>query len=118
MNVKTHVWPSFVVIEQIVKLRLIELFVNVLVAYKVTHWLLALKLDVLQALSVLIMKNATILHHPLHEENASHYVERIHALPALLARQIITEKHVLVTIPFKETDIYLVQNVSKIKIIQ
>ena len=103
------------VIEQIVKLKLIELFVNVLLACKVTHWFLARRLDVLQALSVLIMKNATILHHPLHEENASHYVERIHALPALLARQIITEKHVLVTIPFKETDIYLVPNVSKFK---
>ena len=118
MSVKTHVWPSFVAIEQIVKLRLIELFVNVLVACEVTHWFLALKLDVPQALSVLMMKNVIILHHPLQEENVSHYVERIHALPALLARQIITEKAVLVTIPFKETDIYLVQNVSKLKIVQ
>ena len=60
MSAKTHVWQSFVVIEQIVKLRLIELCANVLVACKVTHWFLALKQDVLQALSVLIMKNATI----------------------------------------------------------
>ena len=118
MSVKTHVWPSFAVIEQIVKLRLIELCANVLVACKVTHWFLALKLDVPQALSVIVMKNVIILYHPLQEENVSHSVERIHALPALLARQIITEKAVLVTIPFKETDIYLVQNVSKLMIVQ
>ena len=117
-NAKILVLKSFVVLEQAVKLKLIELFVNVLVACKVTHWFLALKLDVPQALSVLMMKNVITLHHPLQEENVSHYVERIHALPALLARQIITEKAVLVTIPFKETDIYLVQNVSKLKIVQ
>ena len=112
MSAKTHVWPSFVVIEQIVRLRPIELFASVLAACKVTHWFLALKLDAPQALSVLMMKNVIILHHPLQEENVSPSVERIHALPALLALQIITEKSVLVTIPFKATDTYLVPNVS------
>ena len=112
MNAETHVSTSFVAVRQIVKLKRIEQYVNVLLVCKVTHWFLALKLDVLLALNVLAMKNVIILRHRQVEKSVNHCAGEIHALQALLALQTITEKSVLVTTPFKATDIYLVQNVS------
>ena len=112
MNAETHVLTLFVAVRQIVKLKRIEQYVNVLLVCKATHWFLALKLDVLLALNVLTMKNVITLHRHQIEKNVNHCAGKIHALSALLAQQIITEKSVLVTTPFKATDIYLVQNVS------
>ena len=112
MNAETPVLTLFVAARQIVKLKHTEQYVNVLLVCKATHWFLALKLDVLLALNVLGMKNVIMLHHRQVERSVSHYAGKIHALQALLALQAITEKSVLVTIPFKATDIYLVQNVS------
>ena len=112
MNAKIHVLISFVAVELIVKPKLTELFVNVHLVCKATRWFLALKLDVLLALNVLAMKNVIILRHLQVEKSVNHCAGKIHALQALLALQAITEKSVLVTTPFKATDIYLVQNVS------
>ena len=112
MNAETPVLTLFVAVRQIVKLKRTEQYVNVLLVCKETHWFLALKLDVLLALNVLAMKNVIILRHRQVERSVSHCAGKIHALLALLALQKITEKSVLVTTPFKATDIYLVQNVS------
>ena len=116
-NAKIHVLTSFVVVEQIVKLKLIELFVNVLLVCKATLWFLAPRLDVLLAMNALTMRNVIILHRLQHEKNVSHYVGKIHVHLVLLVLQIITEKYVLATTLFKETDMFLVQNVSILKII-
>jgi hypothetical protein len=112
MNAKIHVLTSFVVVEQIAKQKLIELFANVLLACKVTLWFLAPRLDVLLAMNVLKMRNVIILHRLQHKKNASHYVGKIHVHLVLLVLQIITEKYVLATTLFKETDMFLVLNVS------
>ena len=120
MNAKIHVLISFVAVELIVKPKLTELFVNVLPVCKVTPWFLALRLDVLPALNVLEMKNAII--HPAnhtphkvhfhHVKNVNHYADQTHVLPEHHALQIIIEKYVHATTLFKETDMFLVQNVS------
>jgi hypothetical protein len=52
MNVKILVLTSFVVAGLNVRQKLIELFVSVLQVYKVTLWLLVLKLDALLILNV------------------------------------------------------------------
>ena len=111
-NAETRVLTLFVAARQIVKLKHTEQYVNVLLVCKVTHWFLALKLDVLLALNVLAMRNVIILGHLQVEKSVNHCAGKTHALQALLALPIITEKSVLVTTPFKATDIYLVQNVS------
>ena len=111
MNAETPVLTLFVAARQIVKLKHTEQYVNVLLVCKATHWFLALKLDVLLALNVLAMKNAIILRDLQVEKSVNHCAGKTHALQVLLALPIITEKSVLVTTPFKATDIYLVQNV-------
>ena len=125
MNVKIHVLISFVAVELIVKPKLTELFVNVLPVCKVTHWFLALRLDALPALNVLEMKNV-IIHpenhtphkvHFLHEKNVNRYADQTHVLLEHHALRITIEKYVHATTLFKETDMFLVQNVSKLKII-
>ena len=111
MNAEIPVLTLFVAVRQIVKPKHTEQYVNVLLVYKATHWFLALKLDVLLALNVLAMKDAIILRDLQVEKSVNHCAGKTHALEALLALPIITEKSVLVTTPFKATDIYLVQNV-------
>ena len=59
-NAKILVLKLFVVLEQAVKLKLTELFANVHSACKVTHWFLALRLDVPPALTAPIMRNVII----------------------------------------------------------
>ena len=112
MNAETPVLTLIAAVRHIVKLKHTEHYVNVLLVCKVTHWFLALKLDVLLALNVLAMKNVIILRHRQVEKSVNHCAGEIHALQALLALQTITEKSVLVTTPFKAPDTYLVQNVS------
>ena len=90
MNAETPVLTLFVAVRQAVKLKHIEQYVNVLLVCKVTHWFLALKLDVLLALNVLAMKNVIILRHRLVEKSVNHYAGEMHALQARLAPQIIT----------------------------
>ena len=57
MNVKTLALTLFVVLEQLVKVKLIELFVSVLRAYRVTPWLTVLKLVVHLILNVQTTKS-------------------------------------------------------------
>ena len=125
MNVKIHVLILFVAVGLTVKPKLTERFVNVLPVCKVTHWFLALRLDVLQALNVLAMKNAIIHHenhtpHKVHfqqEKNVNRYADQTHVLQEHPALQIIIEKYVHATTLSKETDMFLVQNVSILEII-
>ena len=59
-NAKILVLKSFVVLEQAVMLKLTELFANVHLVCKATHWFLALRLDAPPALTALIMRNVII----------------------------------------------------------
>ena len=90
MNAEIPVLTLFVAVRQVVKLKHIEQYVNVLLVCKGTHWFLALKLDALLALNVLAMKNVIILRHRLVEKSVNHCAGEMHALQARLAPQIIT----------------------------
>ena len=70
------------------------------------------KLDAPQTMIVQVMRNATSYLGLALEKNVSHYVGKIHVHLVLLVLQIITEKYVLATTLFKETDMFLVLNVS------
>jgi hypothetical protein len=118
MNVKILVLTSFVVAGLNVRQKLIELFVSVLQVYKVTLWLLVLKLDALLILNVQKTKSVITAHARLHEKNANLYVETAHVQPEPPVLQIIIERYVLVTIHFKEMDMCLVLNVSKLKFLE
>ena len=113
MNAKIHVLTLFVAVKPTVRLKHTEQYVNVLPVYKVTHQFLVQKLGAPQALNVPTMKNVITLPLLLREKNANLCAGKNHALPALLAQQIITGKSVLATTLFKEMDMSLVQNVSK-----
>ena len=112
MNAKTHVLTSFVVAELHAKQKLIELFVNVLQAYKATHWFPVLKLDVLLISNARITKSVITLHVHLPEKNANLCVETILVQRVLLVPQRIIEKFALATIHYKEMVTCLVLNVS------
>ena len=102
------------VLGQIVKLKLIELFVSVHLAYKATPWWHVLRLAVHLILNVQTTKNViTSLHHQT-ERNVNHFVGTIHVHLVLLVVHQITEKYVPAIIHFKEMDMYPVQNVSSI----
>ena len=108
MNVKIHVLTLSAAVELSAKQKLIELFANVLQAYRATHWLLVLKLDVLLILNVPEMKSVitSLLH--LQEKNANLYVEIILVQLGLRVLQTTIEKFVLVIILYKEMDMFLV----------
>ena len=108
MNVKIHVLISFAVLELSARQKLIELFANVLQAYRATHWLLVLKPDVLLILNVPEMKSVIISLLHLQEKNANLYVEIILVQLGLHVQQATIEKFVLVIILFKEMDMFLV----------
>ena len=108
MNVKIHVLISFAVLELSARQKLIELFANVLQAYRATHWLLVLKPDVLLILNVPEMKSVIISLLHLQEKNANLYVEIILVQLGLRVLQATIEKFVLVIILFKEMDMFLV----------
>ena len=108
MNVKIHVLISFAVLELSARQKLIELFANVLQAYRATHWLLVLKPDVLLILNVPEMKSVIISLLHLQEKNANLYVEIILVQLGLRVQQATIEKFVLVIILFKEMDMFLV----------
>ena len=108
MNVKIHVLISFAVLELSARQKLIELFANVLQAYRATHWLLVLKPDVLLILNVPAMKSVIISLLHLQEKNANLYVEIILVQLGLHVQQATIEKFVLVIILYKEMDMFLV----------
>ena len=108
MNVKIHVLISFAVLELSARQKLIQLFANVLQAYRATHWLLVLKPGVLLILNVPEMKSVIISLLHLQEKNANLYVEIILVQPGLHVLQATIEKFVLVIILFKEMDMFLV----------
>ena len=108
MNVKIHVLISFAVLELSARQKLIELFANVLQAYRATHWLLVLKPDVLLILNVPEMKSVIISLLHLQEKNANLYVEIILVQLGPRVLQATIEKFVLVIILFKEMDMFLV----------
>ena len=108
MNVKIHVLISFAVLELSARQKLIELFANVLQAYRATHWLLVLKPDVLLILNVPEMKSVIISLLHLQEKNANLYVEIILVQLGLRVLQATIERFVLVIILYKEMDMFLV----------
>ena len=112
MNVKTLALTLFVALEQLVKLKLIELFVSVHRAYRVTPWLPVQKLVVHLILNVQTTKNVITSHHHQIEKNVNLFVATTHVhLVPHVAHQT-TEKYVPAIIHFKEMDMYLAQNVS------
>ena len=112
MNVKILVLTSFVVLGQIAKLKLIELFASAHLAYRATPWLHVQKLGVHPILNVLTTKSViTLPHHP-RERNVNLFVGTPHVQLVHHVLQPIIGKYVLVTILFKETVRCLVQNVS------
>ena len=106
MNVKIHVLTSFAAVELSARQKLIELFANVLQAYRATHWLLVLKPDVLLILNVPEMKSVIISLLHLQEKNANLYVEIILVQLGPRVLQAAIEKFVLVIILFKEMDMF------------
>ena len=112
MNVKILVLTSFVVLGQIAKLKLIELFASAHLAYRATPWLHVQKLGVHPILNVPTTKSViTLPHHPL-ERNVNLFVGTPHVQLGHRVLQPIIEKYVLVTILFKETVMFHAQNVS------
>ena len=112
MNAMILALTLFVVLEQLVKVKLIELFVSVHRAYRVTPWLPVLKLVVHLILNVQTTKNViTSIRHQI-VKNANLYVEITHVHKVPLVVHPIIAKYVLATILFKEMDTCPVQNVS------
>ena len=99
--------------EQNAKLNSTEQFATVLVDYKEIRLFRVKRLDAPQTMIVQVMRNATSYLGLALEKNVSHYVGKIHVHLVLLVLQIITEKYVLATTLFKETDMFLVLNVSR-----
>ena len=116
MNAKIHVLTSFVALEHLAKLKLIELFVSALPAYRATPWLPVQKLGVHPTLNVLTTKSVITLPHRPHERNVNLCVGTPHVQRVHHVVQPIIEKYVLAIILFKETVMFLVQNVSTLLI--
>ena len=112
MNVMTLALRLHAVLEQFVRLNLINLFASVYQLYRVTPLWHVLKLVVHLILNVQTTKNVIIwLHHQI-EKNVNLFVAttHVHLVPHVMHQ--ITEKYVGAIILFKEMDMYLAQNVS------